>query len=121
MFIHENIFQHPIRLTGQQPPGYNNIFKVSEGENKANASPSMGNINNLNSEVQHSKNVEKEEILNVRSVNYKTQNTSESLKSLLQESLSLLHLSVPYFQPRLNKSLTFLFRVESMNLFLQHH
>lgn len=48
----------------------------------------MGNINNLNSEVQHSKNVgKKPEIPNVPNVNYETQNASESLKSLLKESL----------------------------------
>lgn len=51
----------------------------------------MGNINNLNSEVQHSKNVEKKktEIQNVPNVNYETQNASESLKSLLKESLDI--------------------------------
>lgn len=47
----------------------------------------MGNINNFDSKVLHSKNVDKAEILSVPNFNHESTHVSESFKCLLEESL----------------------------------
>lgn len=95
---YENILHHLIRLDSQQLTGCKNLFsKVSEGDNNPNASLFMGKNNNFYFKLQHSKNLDKAEILSLSNINYKTPNSSESFKSLLKEYLTTALPSSPLF------------------------
>lgn len=63
-------------------------FNVSEAEDNSNVSLFMGNNNNFGSKLQHSKNLDKAEILSLLNVKYETPNANESFKGLLKECLT---------------------------------